>query len=184
MHERTTIHGLAAKGPKTMTLKFEDLRRANVARLPQFRNRKGEIVHLPDGSDWTPAQWGQAVTGEWGEYASWRKQYERGDIDEETFKREAGKELADVITYIDILAYRLGIDLGDALISKFNEISERVSADVFLSDDGAFRKVERPVLGGWTPERLGTPSRSFVCACDRRCKHCQSEMHETYECTR
>jgi NTP pyrophosphatase (non-canonical NTP hydrolase) len=44
-----------------------------------------------------------------------------------------GKELADVIIYADLLAARLGIDLGIAVANKFNEVSERVRSDITLS---------------------------------------------------
>lgn len=114
-------------------LTFSQLRNANVKRLPTYKNKKGVICHLPDGSDWTPAQWYQAFQGECGEYASWRKQYERGDIDEDTFLREGGKELADMQTYLDILAFRLGIDLGEATRNKFNEVSDRVGSPIKLA---------------------------------------------------
>lgn len=108
-------------------LTFDALRLANLSRLPLFRNSKGEPAHSkPDGSDWSPAQWLQAVTGELGEYANIRKKFERGDIDLETFKREAAKELADVQTYLDILAHSVGVDLGRATVEKWNAVSERV----------------------------------------------------------
>lgn len=134
-------------GYGTDGLTFNTLRQGNIARLPQFRNKHGEIAHpKPDGSDWTPAQWLQAVVGELGEYANLRKKYERGDITKEEFEREAKKELADVQTYLDILALRCldlgddidpnGIDLGQATMEKFNEISNRVGAKVFLHADG------------------------------------------------
>jgi NTP pyrophosphatase (non-canonical NTP hydrolase) len=110
-----------------MSLTFDALRQANVARLPLFKNGKGEVAHSePDGSDWSPAQWLQAVVGELGEYANLRKKYERGDIDEDEFLSEACDELADVVTYIDILAKQLDIDLGLAVANKFNEVSHRV----------------------------------------------------------
>jgi len=35
-------------------------------------------------------------------------------------------ELADVLTYLDLLAAMLNVDLGAAAVSKFNEVSERV----------------------------------------------------------
>jgi len=35
-------------------------------------------------------------------------------------------ELADVLTYLDLLAATLGVDLGRAAAQKFNEVSERV----------------------------------------------------------
>ena len=89
------------------TITFEQLREANKTRLPLFKNKLGGLAHLkPDGSDWTPAQWLQAVVGELGEYANIRKKFERGDITFEEYRVLAGKELADVITYLDILALR------------------------------------------------------------------------------
>lgn len=119
-------------------LTFNTLRSANTARLPTFKNAKGEPAHsMPDGSDWSPAQWLQAVTGELGEYANIRKKYERGDINEEEFLVLAKAELADVVTYLDILAFRLGIDLGSATIEKFNFISDRVKSPVKMHSDGS-----------------------------------------------
>ena len=117
----------------TNGLTFRALRGANVARLPQFRNANGAAAHLKeDGSDWTPAQWLQAVVGELGEYANKRKKYERGDISYEEFWTEAWKELADVVIYLDLLALQLNIDLGVAVMDKFNEVSERVGSSVRL----------------------------------------------------
>lgn len=116
-------------------LTFKALRDANTARLPLFKNKYGAMAHSKaDGSDWSPAQWLQAVVGEIGEYANLRKKFERGDVDRETFQREAADELADVVTYLDILAMQLGIDLGVATISKFNRISERVGCYVRLEE--------------------------------------------------
>ena len=114
-------------------LTFNALRAANLARLPQFRNSKGEVSHTSSlGNDWSPAQWLQAVVGELGEYANFRKKYERGDIDYPTFVNAAKRELADVVTYLDILAAQLGIDLGEATMQKFNEVSVRVGSNVRL----------------------------------------------------
>lgn len=114
-------------------LTFSQLRAANVARLPQFKNKHGALAHSrADGSDWSPAQWLQAVIGELGEYANIRKKFERDDLTREEFQREAADELADVQIYLDILAFRLGIDLGEATVSKFNRVSERVDCDVRL----------------------------------------------------
>lgn len=124
-------------------LTFDELRRANTARLPQFKNKHGELAHSrPDGSDWSPAQWLQAVIGELGEFANIRKKFERGDMSFEEYRVAAQKELADVQTYLDILAMRaldtatqphpIGIDLGEATRAKFNEVSIRVDCDVRL----------------------------------------------------
>lgn len=128
-----------------MSLNFDNLRKANIARLPTYKNKLGNPAHTkPDGSDWCPAQWLQATVGELGEYANFRKKYERGDITLEEFKIHAGKELADVQTYLDILALRCldssdyvdpkGIDLGLATLNKFNEVSERVGSPVRIME--------------------------------------------------
>lgn len=127
-----------------MSLDFNTLRGANIARLPQFKNKKGLPAHSKlDGSDWSPAQWLQAVVGELGEYANFRKKYERGDINLDEFNIEAGKELADVQIYQDILAYQLGVDLGQAVIDKFNEVSIRVGSTVFIESDGHSLKINK-----------------------------------------
>lgn len=130
------------------TLTFDQLRKANILRLPQFKNGRGEPAHSkPDGSDWSPAQWLQAVVGELGEFANIRKKYERGDIDWAQYSLLARKELADVQTYLDILAMRAlddrdgmpdlhGVDLGQATIDKFNEVSDRVGCIVKITPTG------------------------------------------------
>jgi NTP pyrophosphatase (non-canonical NTP hydrolase) len=41
-------------------------------------------------------------------------------------QKQIADELADVLTYLDLLAATLGVDLGHATAQKFNEISERV----------------------------------------------------------
>jgi NTP pyrophosphatase (non-canonical NTP hydrolase) len=121
-------------GYGTNGLTFNTLREGNMHRLPEFKNKHGGFAHSkPDGSDWSPAQWLQAIVGELGEYANLRKKFERGDIDAEEFHSEAADELADVVTYLDILAFRLNIDLGEAIIDKFNRVSIRVGSSVRLA---------------------------------------------------
>lgn len=115
---------------------WRELWEANKARIPFYRNRRGETAHSkPDGSDWTPAQWLQAVVGELGEYANLRKKYERGEINEEVFMREAGYELADTATYLSILAHQIGVDMDAAIRDKFNIVSDRVCAPIYIGDD-------------------------------------------------
>ena len=119
-------------------LAFHTLRQANVDRLRLFRNSKGELAHSKaDGSDWSRADWLEAIIGELGEYANESKKFRRGDLTEEEFLAKARKELADVQIYLDILAFRLGIDLGQAVQDKFNEVSHRVGTDVFLNTYGS-----------------------------------------------
>lgn len=119
-----------------MSLSFRTLRTANIARLSEFKNAKGELAHSsPDGSDWSPAQWLQALVGEVGEYANLRKKYERGDFDKATFVEAASKELADIQIYLDLLAYQLGIDLAEAVTQKFNEVTLRAGCTVYIKGD-------------------------------------------------
>ena len=124
-------------GYMTDGLTFNNLREANIKRLPLFKNKKGEPAHSqPDGSDWPLSQWFEAVVGELGEYANIHKKFVRGDISEIEFKEAAEKELADVQTYLDILAFRNGIDLGKATIKKFNEVSERIDCNIIMDATG------------------------------------------------
>ena len=118
-------------------LTFDALRGANLARLPQFKNSRGEPAHSSvDGSDWCLAQWCNAVLGELGEAANIIKKIERGDITLDEARPSLSREFADVQTYLDILAYRAGVDLGAATIGKWNEVSDRVGSSVRLYAQG------------------------------------------------
>lgn len=128
-------------GYGTDGLTFNSLRGANKARLPQFTNRRGEPAHSePDGSDWKLSAWCNAVTGELGELANLIKKIERGDMTLDDARPDVANELADVVTYLDILAFRCGVDLGRATMSKFNEVSQRVGSDVRLDADDWHRE--------------------------------------------
>lgn len=124
-----------------MSLSFDQLRAANVARLPIFKNAQGETAHAaPDGSDWKLSAWSNAVCGELGEAANIIKKMERGDFRGahfETARHKLALELADVATYLDLLAFRAGIDLGAAIRIKFNEVSERVGCNIRLGNQAA-----------------------------------------------
>lgn len=147
-----------------MDLTFNVLRAANIERLPLFKNKHGKLAHSQrDGSDCSPAQWLQAVIGELGEYANIRKKYERGDLSHAEYAVLAAKELADVQIYFDILCQRaldqagspygsndedymphpFGVNLAQAIIDKFNEVSDRVGAAVYIKQDGS----------DWTPNK-------------------------------
>jgi NTP pyrophosphatase (non-canonical NTP hydrolase) len=81
--------------------------------------------------------WLTAVTGELGEAANILKKVRRGDFGINQARPELADELADVVTYLDILASQCGIDLGQATITKFNRVSERVDSNVFIRADGS-----------------------------------------------
>jgi NTP pyrophosphatase (non-canonical NTP hydrolase) len=123
-------------------LSFNMLRRANLARLPQFKNSKGEPAHsTPDGSDWKLSAWSNAICGELGEAASIIKKIERGDMTLEDARPALAREFADIATYLDITAAQAGVDLGAATILKFNEVSKRVNSTVFIRASGTYLEV-------------------------------------------
>lgn len=103
-------------------LSFAAFRRANVARCVKW--------HPAGIESWSPSDWLTAVTGELGELASLLKMRnrERDGLVGNKFSptdKQVADELADVLTYLDLLAEVLGVDLGAAAMSKFNEVSER-----------------------------------------------------------
>lgn len=116
---------------------FDSLRAANTARLPQFKNAKGEPAHTrADGSDWSLNDWMTAVAGEVGEAANLLKKIRRGDVSLAETKEKLEAEFADIVTYLDILAMQCDIDLGDAVRRKFNTISARIGVNVTMMTDG------------------------------------------------
>lgn len=128
-------------GYGTNGLTFRGLRAANLARLPEFKNAKGEPAHfIPDGSDWGINDWLGAVTGELGEAANLIKKVRRGDISIADAQGNIAEELADVQTYLDLLAYRCGVDLGAATIAKWNMVSERIGCDIYIGPDGDWHR--------------------------------------------
>lgn len=124
-------------GYMTDGLTFNALRDANIARLPTFKNGRGEPAHEKhDGSDWKLSAWSNATLGELGEAANLIKKIERGDMTLDATRADLAREFADVAIYLDLLAFRAGIDLGEAVISKFNEVSRRVGSKVSLAHEG------------------------------------------------
>jgi NTP pyrophosphatase (non-canonical NTP hydrolase) len=104
-------------------LTFDAFRAANVARCLKW--------HPAGIESWSPSDWLTAVTGELGELASLLKMRnrERDGLPGNKFsptQKQIADEIADVVTYLDLLAHVLGVDLGRAAATKFNEVSERV----------------------------------------------------------
>lgn len=104
-------------------LTFDEFRAANLARCIKWH---------PQGLEsWSPSDWLTAVTGELGELASLLKMRnrERDGLPGNKFSptdKQVADELADVLTYLDLLAASLNVNLGLAAVVKFNEVSERV----------------------------------------------------------
>lgn len=104
-------------------LTFKAFREANVARCVKWH---------PQGiNSWSPSDWLTAVTGELGELASLIKMRnrERDQLPGNKFsptQKQIADEIADVLTYLDLLAEACGVDLATAAVEKFNEVSARV----------------------------------------------------------
>jgi hypothetical protein len=134
LHSTLDITGY--KGEQQMnTLRFDELKEANLARVGEFKNRLGRIAHAKsDGSDWTLAEWTNAMAGEAGEACNYSKKIRRGDYDDDL---SVGidlllKEIADVVIYADLVASQTGRSLSAAIIQKFNEKSDEVGSKVKL----------------------------------------------------
>lgn len=122
------------------TLDLSTLQAANMARLPLFKNSRGELAHSKaDGSDWSLMEWAAALTGEVGELANLLKKVKRGDTTMEQAQQAIADELADVQTYLSILAEQCGVSLGHATVSKFNRVSLRAQAPVFITGPLSYR---------------------------------------------
>ena len=98
-------------------------------------------------SDWSLSDWMTATTGELGEAANIAKKINRhrdgirGNTQKlEDLQTALADELADTFIYIDLLAQSQGIDLGRAVISKFNRKSEDMGCPIRIptedEDDG------------------------------------------------
>lgn len=108
----------------SFNLDFNELRGVNTRRCE-------EVFHPLQ--DWSPCDWATAMAGECGEACNKVKKLRRLDgadaaldteAKREELKGEIAKELADLVIYADLLAARLGINLGSAVIEKFNAVSE------------------------------------------------------------
>ena len=102
------------------SLTFKKLSKVNAKRCK-------EVFHPIN--DRSPTDWACALAGETGEYCNFVKKMRRGD--NPNIKKIA-KELADIIIYADLNSTRLGIDLDEAVINKFNEISDKKNCNIKL----------------------------------------------------
>lgn len=89
-----------------------------------------ERWHPAGIQSWSPSDWITAVAGEFGELASLIKMRNRerdGLVGNKFHPTDEmiGKEIADVVIYMDLFAQSMGIDLSTVLRKKFNEVSER-----------------------------------------------------------
>src|ERR1700681_546745 len=114
-----------------MSLTFDALREANVTRLLELKDSKGEKARELS----TPA-WCMAALAKFGLVANLLHQVDRGTYEIEDIRQELANELADCVTYLDILAYKAGVDLGEATARKWNATSKRSGSDLRISSTG------------------------------------------------
>ncbi len=119
MDKTTHLRAVVDKLPLT----FDAFRAANVARCLKW--------HPAGIASWSPSDWITAVMGELGELASLLKMRnrERDGLPGNKFsptQKQVADELADVFTYLDLLAEVLGVNMATAVVEKFNEVSARV----------------------------------------------------------
>lgn len=106
-------------------LTFAVLRRANVDRC------EGKFAEC---TDWTTSDWFMALTGEVGELDNLFKKRLRNKFisDKQITDEMIASELADIQIYLDLLAHHCGIDLGEAVKRKFNNVSRKVGSHIRL----------------------------------------------------
>lgn len=124
--------------PDLTDFDFATLRRANIARLPQFRNSKGGPAHSePDGSDWLLSAWSNATLSELGEAAEVLVGMRTASLT--ATLTQLAHEVSDVIIYLDIYAMRCGVTLSppteDRMYSAFNFISRAYTPDGVLAPE-------------------------------------------------
>ncbi len=106
---------------KNRSLDFLELRVASVVRCENSFKKSVD--------DWSPSDWAIATTGELGELCNLLKKRLRGEVIDQ---QDIADEIADTLIYLDLLAARLDIDLGEAVRRKFNVVSERVGSPIKL----------------------------------------------------
>jgi len=104
---------VTGKEKDRVPLTFDELHKINVARCNS---------DMRPINSWTPLEWGGCIAGETGELCNMLKKIKRG---EQISKTKLAHELADIITYADLLAEVLEVDLGEAVRKKFNIVSKR-----------------------------------------------------------
>ena len=110
----------------------------------RFSKANRERCEADDGfghlvSDWTPAEWLAACIGELGEAAHVVKVISRqrdnlvkSNLDVDQIQTMLAEEIADTVIYLDMLAHSLNIELGAAIVEKFNRKSEEIGSSIFL----------------------------------------------------
>lgn len=97
-------------------LTFGELSAANLQRCEECFRKLDE---------WSPGDWMNTVVGEVGECAHLITDLRLG---KDVSLIAVGEEMADTVIYLDLLAQRMGLDLGGTVRRKFNQDSGRFGA--------------------------------------------------------
>ena len=116
-------------------LTFHELRAVNSNRARHLAEKH------EDYAGWSPLEWAGAMCGEAGEVANLCKKLRRGDY---VHTARIAEELADTVTYADLLADALDINLGLAVVNKFNVVSRRYRLE----------SVYKLPIACWEPPRI------------------------------
>lgn len=146
-------------------LTFAELRGQNATRCNRW--------HSGGIDEWSVSDWAVAMLGEAGEAANAIKKLRRVETgvlslnepgrqltDRNTAIAAIGEEIADTLIYLDLLALRLGLNLEELVVAKFNKVSERYGfperlydarADQVGSYEDAVREIGKRALYGYCP---------------------------------
>lgn len=106
-------------------MRLRVLRTANITR---DRESLGKRI-----GRWTGTDWATLLAGEIGKLVSKIAKLRRG---KQVQPQALSDKMADVLTCLDLLAAHYGIDLAEALRSKWNLVSLRVGSHLRLSPEG------------------------------------------------
>jgi len=107
-------------------LNFNKLSKAILTRSAQI---------YPQCQQWTPTDWACALGGEVGEALNLIKKLHRDDPGGNAralMIEQLGEELADVISYVVFVAAQFDIDLDEAVVGKFNRVSDKKNSSIKL----------------------------------------------------
>lgn len=128
------------------------LNEANALRLPQFKNKHGEMAHShPKGADWSPRMWLVALMGEVGELV---------DANELRDPQQIADEAADVQTYLDIYCQRAvdGYNVDDKSTIEYGLLR-------LIHSVGKLCENHKKYVRGDTPEMTYTKQQTHIIHC-------------------
>lgn len=111
---------------------------ATFAYVREVNHARALCWHKGGLTEWSPAEWGNALAGECGELCNVLKKMLRLDSDirqasgktRDELLEHAAQEIGDTFLYLDLVAQRLHLDLyTDCVRPTFNRVSNREGFD-------------------------------------------------------